>query len=412
MPGLGPKVNHRNAIGCKSTAFAVECDHHMHGRRLYAITAVLAVFTLAGCNSPADAPLWPGAKYTEGDRSKALMRALRYIDRSASDPKNFAAQGSDYLYCFYSIANTTRDSALLTKAEQFGHEYAQRWTKAHCSIPADASADDVVELVYGWLSASLLGQSDARIKPELRRAAERYIAIDYLLFDPTKEPPPSDIPTACSYDSVWNRRGSTVCKQCGRALQMRSKYDIWLDALVVTYWGDRYGIRLGASYRDVLQWMPAMRPYLDRGQTSESNFKDTIYALTHLVYTLNDYEQYRIPRELLPAEYSFMKRNLKEAIALQDPETMGEFLDTLKRFGLTTSDEVIRTGMTYLLATQRPNGTWSDLNEKDPYTLYHSAWTAIDGLMDYRWQGERLSFPELRPLLERIRQGGVPRNAR
>jgi hypothetical protein len=185
---------------------------------------------------------------------------------------------------------------------------------------------------------------------------------------------------------------------------MQSKYDIWLDALVTTYGGDTYGIPLGGSYRDVLQWMPAMRPYLDRSQTSEWNFIRTVYAVTHVVYTLNDYGRYRLPPELLPSEYSYLKRNLREAIVLKDPETMGEFLDTLKSFGLTGSDEVIRTGMTYLLSTQRADGTWSDPEEKSPYTLYHSAWTGIGGLMEIRWQGDGLSFPELRPMLEGIRQ--------
>jgi hypothetical protein len=345
-----------------------------------------------------------GIEIPEGDRSRALMRAIEYIDRSAHNPMNFRDQGSDYLYCFYSIASTAHDSTLRTAAERMGRKYAKEWANTNSKIPAKASADDVADLIYGWLSASRLGQSDERIKPELRRAAARFSAIDYLLFDPAKEPPPSDIPAKCRYDSVWNRRGSTVCKRCGRTLEMRSKYDIWLDALIATYMGDRYGIRLGGSYRDVLQWMPAMHPYLDRGQTSESNFIDTVYALTHVVYTLNDYGLHLLPRELLPREYSYLKRNLLEAIALKDTETLGEFLDTLKSFGLTGSDEAIRRGITYLLSTQRADGTWSDPQEKDPYTLYHSAWTGIGGLMEFRWQTEALSFPELRPLLEWIRQ--------
>ncbi len=376
----------------------------MGARTMGAAAAVLTVSVLAGCNAPADAPLWPGSKYTQGDRSKALMRAIEYIDRSAADPVNFAQQGGDYLYCFYSIANTTRDPALRAAAERMGREYAKRWANTHSKVPANANANSVAALVFGWLSASRLGQSDERIKPELRLAAAHFSAIDYLLFDPAKEPPPSDLPAPCRYDSVSNPRGSKVCKRCGRTLEMESKYDLWQDALIATYSGDRYGIRLGGSYRDVVQWLPAMRPYLDRGATSESNFIDTVYTITHVVYTLNDYGQYRLPRELLPSEYSYLKRNAGETIALHDPETMGEFLDTLKSFGLDESDEVIRTGMTYLLDTQRADGTWSDPKEKDPYTLYHSAWTGIGGLMDYRWQGEGLSFPELRPLLERIRQ--------
>ena len=184
---------------------------------------------------------------------------------------------------------------------------------------------------------------------------------------------------------------------------MRSKYDVWTDALITTYTGDRYGIQLGAPYRDILQWIPSMRPYRGRSETSYPVFIDTVYSITHVVYSLNDYGLHLLPRGLLLDEYSYLRRNLKEAIAVRDPEIMGEFLDSLKSFGMSTSDDEIRTGITYLLSTQRPDGTWGAAIEKDPYTLYHSAWTGIDGLKDSFWRNDGLSFPELRPLLDRIR---------
>jgi hypothetical protein len=272
----------------------------------------------------------------------------------------------------------------------------------YAKVPAGVSADETADLVFGWYAASELGQSDGRIKPELRQAAGRFPVTDHLLFDPRTEPPPSDIPAQCTHDSVWNLRGAEVCEKCGRPLRMRSRYDVWLDALITTYTGDRYGIQLGAPYADVVRWLPVMRPYLDRGHTSDANFMNTVYAVTHLVYTLNDYGRYLLPRDLLEDEYRFLRGSLREAIALNDPETLGEFLDSLKSFGLNGSDDVIRTGMSYLLDTQRADGTWSHPEEKDFYTLYHSAWTGIDGLKDCRWQGVGLSFPKLRPWLEEI----------
>jgi hypothetical protein len=272
----------------------------------------------------------------------------------------------------------------------------------YATVPAIVDADEIADLAFGWYAATELGQSDHRIKPELRQAAARFTAIDYLLFDPVREPPPSDVPAQCPYDSVWNSRGATVCQKCGRLLALRSRYDVWLDALITTYTGDRYGMRLGAAYQDVLRWLPAMRPYLDRGHTSDENFIDTVYAVTHVVYTLNDYGQYLLPHNLLDDEYQFLRRNLREAIVVNDPETLGEFLDSLKSFGLNSSDEVIRSGMSYLLDTQRADGTWSRPDEKDFYVLYHSAWTGIDGLKDCRWQGVGLSFPKLRPWLEEL----------
>ena len=80
---------------------------------------------------------------------------------------------------------------------------------------------------------------------------------------------------------------------------------------------------------------------------------------------------------------------------------LGEFMDTLRSFGLTTNDPLIRRGMEYYLAHQNPDGSWGDRHEKDIYLRYHPTWNAIAGLSEYAWAaGEGLSFPEVKPLLE------------
>jgi hypothetical protein len=331
-----------------------------------------------------------------------MLRALAYIERSAD--AHFHSQASDYLYCFYSIAVTARNPELKAEAARVAPIYAKKWADSYSNVPSGGTADDIADLVFGWLPASQLGQNDAQVKPELRRAVARFNSVDFLQFDAAREPPPSDIPAPCRRDGVNNPRGAKVCRKCGRPLEMRNRYDVWMEALIATYTGDRYGIPLGASYQDVLQWMPAMRPYPRLKQTTPGNFLDTVFALTHVVYTLNDYGKYLLPRDLLPQEFAYLKDNLAEAIALHNPETMGEFLDTLKSFGLNDNDEVIQKGVAFLLDTQRADGTWSPPEEKDNYTLYHSAWTAIDGLKDCNWQGEGISFPEIRPLLDQIRK--------
>src|SRR5258708_4160328 len=53
-------------------------------------------------------------------------------------------------------------------------------------------------------------------------------------FDAAREPPPANAP---------------------------DRYDTWSGALITTFFGDAYGVRLGASYQDVLQWLPRFRPY-------------------------------------------------------------------------------------------------------------------------------------------------------
>jgi hypothetical protein len=74
-------------------------------------------------------------------------------------------------------------------------------------------------------------------------------------------------------------------------------------------------------------------------------------------------------------------------------------MDSLRSFGLTSRHPLMREGAEYLLARQNPDGSWGDLETENIYQRYHPTWTAMDGLREYRWRGERLSFPKLMPLL-------------
>lgn len=180
---------------------------------------------------------------------------------------------------------------------------------------------------------------------------------------------------------------------------MMSRYAVWQDALIWSYMGERYGVRLGTAYRNAIQWLPTMRPYPKFSEPDDPDFHAAVYAVTHVVYTLNSYSSYQLSPRWLWAEYSFLKRNLTKAIVMEDPETMGEFLDALKSFGIAEDRSLIRKGIEYLLAKQNPDGSWGDIEAEDIYQRYHPTWTAVDGLREYSWRSKRLSFPKLGPLL-------------
>lgn len=90
----------------------------------------------------------------------------------------------------------------------------------------------------------------------------------------------------------------------------------------------------------------------------------------------------------------FLRSNIRQAIGTHDPEALGEYIDTLKSFGLTEADAEMGAGIRYLLAHQNADGSWGDPADPDLYDRYHTTWTAIDGLREYRWHGERVAFPE------------------
>jgi hypothetical protein len=332
------------------------------------------------------------------ERDLAIKRGLGFIYRTACDPDNFALYGYDYLFCFRCIASTSKAVGLRRTALNLGRELARQWRQEHPKVLNDADADDIAGLIIGSYAADRLGVRDDVFKRQLREVAGRFTPRDYFYFDPSTEPPPKDVPEECRCGAC-NSRGRTTCRRCKRRLSMMSSYEVWLDALTRSFIGERYVDRLGASFADVIKWLPSMRPYPKYEDRENPDFDWAVYAITHVVYTLNNYSLYNLSPRWLPQEYAFLKRNLKRAIVMDDPEMMGELLDALKSFGLTETHPLIRKGLRYLLAQQNFDGSWGDPEAEDIYQRYHPTWTAIDGLREYAWRGERLSFQRLRPLL-------------
>src|SRR5262249_2312700 len=158
---------------------------------------------------------------------------------------------------------------------------------------------------------------------------------DFLHFDPATEPIPTDVPEACSWCADNNASGTSVrCRKCmSEPGPKMDRYDVLTDAVIATYTGERYGVLLGGRLADVLQWVPLMRPYPKFEQATREQYESVAYAVTHIVYGLNDYTFSRLKPAWLPEEYEFLLEHLKQNIAANDAETMGEFLDTLKSFG-------------------------------------------------------------------------------
>src|SRR5205823_2414197 len=134
--------------------------------------------------------------------------------------------------------------------------------------------------------------------------------------------------------------------------------DVWYDALITAYVGDRYGVTLGAPYADVLKWLPMLRPYPDLTDAQDGEFYDAVYAITHVVYTLNNYSQARIAPRLLPAEYEFLHAHVHDAVARKDADMLGEMMDSLRAFGVDETDPELRAAIEFYLAQQNPDGSW------------------------------------------------------
>jgi hypothetical protein len=68
------------------------------------------------------------------------------------------------------------------------------------------------------------------------------------------------------------------------------------------------------------------------------------------------------------SELVFLRRKLDEAIDDENPEMVSEALDCLKATGFA-NDPQVQEGTKYLIASQRPDGSWAG-DPEDPYTEY------------------------------------------
>jgi hypothetical protein len=335
--------------------------------------------------------------------ARAVRRGFEFLLRFARVPIHFEAWGSDFLNYFYVVADTAADASMRRRGREEGAKLARRWCRRYPSIPEEPDAEDIYEFIYGGLYAYRACTRERGLKARLRLAARRFSAADFLWFDPKSEPPPSDVPEECRC-GYWNERGRKSCVSCRRRLSMMSPYLVWYVALIRAYVADSYGVSLGATYADVLRWLPSFRPY--PAAFAEASFYDAAYAVTHIIYTLNDYDKYRLRPSWLPLEFAFLKKNLASLIEADDPETVGEFMECLKCFGLSGRSPLIRAGTDFLLASQNADGSWGKTDNEDIYRNYHVTLAATGGLMEVRWRAPRLTFPELKPLLERMKAEG------
>lgn len=330
---------------------------------------------------------------------RAVKQGLEFVYRTACDPENFEIYGFDYLFCFNWISSTSKDRLLRTMALEMGRERARCWRQTHSTLPSEFDADTVTEFVFATDAADRMGLPDAAMKPQIRRVAKLFSAQDYFWFDPTIEAPPQDVPESCECGAD-NSRGRTTCRKCRKPLTMMSRYEVWLVALIRSYVGERYGVTLGARYAEVLRWLPSMRPYCGPENGFYPDFIWAIYAVTHIVYTLNGYGVHNLLPCWLPDEFEFLKKHLHQAIVMDDPETMGEILDSLKSFGLTSRHSLIRQGEEFILSRQNPDGSWGETEADDIYERYHPTIAAIDGLRRNAWRGPGLSLQNVKPLLK------------
>src|SRR5947207_3796692 len=151
-------------------------------RRRFLLSCLSAAFAPAPAFAKPQ-PLWPDVRYTAKQRQRAIEHGLNYIYAITKVPKNFADYGADFLWCFFSLADSATDPWLKENAMRMGRERARLWRRRNRTVRQDADADDISDLVFGCQAADALGVEDPTMKPLLERAAAKFGPVQFLKFD-------------------------------------------------------------------------------------------------------------------------------------------------------------------------------------------------------------------------------------
>jgi hypothetical protein len=313
-------------------------------------------------------------------RLRAARRALALLRRLAERKSTFAKYSGHFLLAFHFIGTTSRDGALRRTALAAGRERARFWKRQWPRKGRQLDAAAIVDGICASYAAEQLGIAHGGIRRELEAAAIRQPVDDLLGFDPRCGHIPRDVPDDCAC-GAFNERGRRWCRECRRRLSPRSRHEAWYVALIRIYFCERWGLRLPVDYSDVMELLPLLRPYPRPGSR---HYRDAIYAVTHIVYTLNDYNRSRLPVRVVRRERAFLIASLPWAIRRGEADTVAEIIDSLAGCGLADAHPLMTGGRAFILAQQRADGGWGDTH--DDYGRFHSVWTCIDGLRDYSFR--------------------------
>jgi hypothetical protein len=195
-----------------------------------------------------------------------------------------------------------------------------------------------------------------------------------------------DVPAECVC-GTFAPRGRRTCATCGRRLKLLDPYEVWYYALTSAYFCERQGMPLRVRPADLLRKVSDLRPYPAAGTRRHYQ---AVYAVTHIVYVLNDYGEARLSPRVLRRERAFLAASLRPALDRREPDTVAEIVESLLALGVSDTNPLVEAGRTFLLATQRPDGGWGD--EADEYGRFHTLWAAIDALKDHAWKRRKIGL--------------------
>lgn len=332
-------------------------------------------------------------------RRRAARRSVRFIEDRFTSPQMLATLGVGLVHCAANLCRTAADPWVARRARRLGRHAFEAWRSTNATDPA-SSPHAWGEWVRMYVGASALGIHSPRSLRYLAMVAAAGGADAPNVYPINKSGVFSNVPEACECGAE-NAPGTRICRNagCRRPLRHMSPFRAWCLTLTDGYCRARLGLDLDGRFARALAALAMIRPYPLRDRHCLVDFYDAAYAVSHLVYSLNDFGRFTLRREWLPWEHAFLTGRMGTAIDLEDVDLVGEFADALRAFHQEADRPLVRAGFRFLLDTQHGDGSWAPRSADEDYARFHVVWAALDGIREFRWPKWGVSFPSLLPFL-------------
>jgi hypothetical protein len=321
-----------------------------------------------------------------------ILKGIEFVESFSRKQTYLKAYAADFLFFFIHIANSTDDHELGQLALLKGGKVARRWRKFQ-TVPRKTTA--LIHTIIAEQAAHDLGCIDLEFRERLQSKLTLERVIEMLGFDPSKQAPPADLTDDCQHCNYENLGNRVFCFSCRKKLDKLSRYDVWLNAIVVTHHLNIHQMVGGHLFKSTLKWMDKMRPYPTENISLQDEAWEASYAITHVIYALTNYSLRQVKPTGLKAEFAHLKKACRQARECGDLDLLGECIDGLRSFSQSSDLALIDSSIRYMLGCQNSDGSWGDI--KHPaHRRMHTTWTVIDAIRSYSWKEPPVSLNDFR----------------
>ncbi len=322
---------------------------------------------------------------------KQIVKGMNFVASFANNRSYLSAYSADLLFFFVHIANTSDDPSCRQMALSQGKQLAKKWRKIQC-VPRKPTR--LIHTLIAEQAAHDLGCQDIQFRTRLHKKLSLGLIIEQLGFNPTTQPPPDNLNDECESCGLQNVATRTFCKGCRKKLVKLSKYDVWLNAIVVTHHLNKHRLVGQHLLSETLKWLKHMRPYPKESVSLQKEAWEATYAITHVIYGLTDYSLRPLKLDGLETELKYLTSSCQQAKDCGDLDLLGECIDAIRSFEGTCEGELVNEATNFLLSNQNKDGSWGDINHP-PHNRMHTTWTVLDAIRGYAWPGTLVAIDDI-----------------